>query len=176
MKSKSKFLYVLLALLILTTSGCSLFGGGKKKDGDDSSLSESDLAANQADRFGSGTIPTAEGEGLFRDIHFDYDSSAIGDTARQDIEYNSQVLQSNPDIRVTLEGHCDERGTEEYNLNLGASRARSVRDVLSSLGIAKSKIDTISYGENVPLALGHDEASYAKNRRVHFAALGGKSK
>lgn len=167
---KQHFFRIISVLLILGlalgVSGCSLFGSGKKKAGeDDAALSEADLEK----RYAMGNIPVAEGEGMFRDARFDYDSSAINDSARQAIEYNLQVLQSNPSYSIRLEGHCDERGTAEYNMALGAERARAVRDVLTSYGIAASRITTISYGEEIPLDPNHDEIAYAKNRRVHFA-------
>lgn len=151
-------------------TGCSWF---KKKggEGDDSSLSESDLDAQREGRFGSGAIPSAEGEGVFRDIHFDYDSSSIDDLGRQDIDYNIQVINANPDVKIQLEGHCDERGTAEYNLALGQTRARAVQDILTSYGISSSRLSMISYGEEVPLDPGHTEAAFAKNRRVHFSAF-----
>lgn len=162
-------LLVAALLLSLTLTACS----SKKKEGlDADGLSEADLAAQREGRFGSGSIPTAEGEGLFRDIYFEYDSASLSDAARQRIEYNVEVLRQNSGMKVQLEGHTDERGTAEYNMALGASRAKSVRDVLVSLGISSSKLETISYGEEVPLDSGHSEGAYAKNRRVHFSALG----
>lgn len=157
--------------LVLATSfaGCSWF---KKKGGEDgSSLSESDLDAQREGRFGSGSIPSAEGEGIFRDIHFDYDSSSIDDLGRQDIDYNIQVINANPDVKIQLEGHCDERGTAEYNLALGQSRAKAVQDILTSYGVSSSRLSIISYGEEVPLDPAHTESAFAKNRRVHFSAF-----
>ena len=149
-------------------SGCSWFssGGG---EGEDGALSESDLAAQREGRFGSGSIPTAEGEGMFRDVHFSYDSYAIDETGRNDLESNARTLSEQPSLRITLEGHCDERGTVEYNMALGAERARAVKNALVSLGVASSRINTVSYGEEIPLDPGHDEMAYAKNRRVHFS-------
>src|SRR5690606_18576741 len=90
---------------------------------------------------------------------------------RQSVEYNAQILQDNPDLRVQLEGHCDERGTAEYNLALGARRARAVYDLLLSYGISGSRIETISYGEEVPLDPGQNEEAWSRNRRVHFSAF-----
>jgi peptidoglycan-associated lipoprotein len=143
---------------------CSWFGSGSG-DG----LSESELAAQREGRFGSGSIPTAEGEGMFRDIHFGYDSYAIDDQARMDLESNARVLSDNKDLSITLEGHCDERGTAEYNMALGAERARSIKSALIALGVQSRRLDTISYGEEIPLDPGHDEMAWAKNRRVHFS-------
>lgn len=162
-----------LCIATLLLSGCSALGFGKKDGANGSGgLSESDLNAQREGRFGEGSIPTAEGEGLFRDVHFDYDSHAISDLARQDIEFNAQILRSQSSLRIQLEGHCDERGTAEYNLALGNKRAQAVAQVLASLGIGQARVETISYGEEVPLDPGHGEAAWAQNRRVHFSAFG----
>lgn len=154
--------------LLLALSGCSMFGSGKKS-GQDGGLSEADLNAQREARFAEGGLPTAEGGGIFRDVHFDYDSSQINDLGRQDIEYNAQKLNQTPDLKIQLEGHCDERGTAEYNLSLGAERARAVKDALMSFGVPTSRMDTISYGEEVPLVPGNNESAWAQNRRVHFS-------
>lgn len=152
----------------LTASGCSWFSSGSG-DAEEGALSESDLAAQREGRFGSGNIPTAEGEGMFRDIHFGYDSYAIEGAGRMDLEANAQKLQSQGNMKIVLEGHSDERGTVEYNMALGSQRARAVKNALIALGIPSSRIETISYGEEIPLDAGHSEEAYAKNRRVHFA-------
>ena len=160
---------ICLSACLLTFVGCSSKGSGK--DGLEEGLSEADLNAQREGRYGSGSIPTAEGEGMFRDIRFDYDSARVDDDARMDIEYNAKVLRENSDLKVQVEGHCDERGTAEYNLALGAQRAKAVRDMLLSLGILASRIETISYGEEVPLDPGHNESAWAQNRRAHFSAF-----
>lgn len=170
------FSYLVAVLLIITLplQGCSLFGKGSSSGNNESgSLDESTLNADRDARFAEGSLPTAEGEGPFRDIRFDYDSAAISDSARLDIESNAEVLKNQPNLRVQLEGHCDERGTNEYNLALGQERARAVLSVLVSLGIPRSRLETISYGEEVPLDTGHDESAWARNRRVHFSAFTG---
>lgn len=154
----------------LAVSGCSMFSSGSGEG--DATLSESEIAANQAQRFGSGNIPTAEGDGMFQDIRFNFDSYAIEGMARTDLENNAKLLADNPSLKVILEGHCDERGTVEYNMALGAERARAVKAMLAALGIPSSRVSTISYGEEIPLDMGHDEGAYATNRRVHFALDG----
>jgi peptidoglycan-associated lipoprotein len=156
--------------VMLTVSGCSMFSSGSGEG--EGSLSESEIAANQAQRFGSGNIPTPEGEGIFQDIRFNFDSYAIEGMARTDLENNAKLLSDNPSLKVILEGHCDERGTVEYNMALGAERARAVKAMLTALGIPSSQVSTISYGEEIPLDMGHDEGAYAANRRVHFALDG----
>ncbi len=159
-----------LLCLLLVGSGCSAF---KSKSGPGGKLSEADLDAQREGRFGSGNIPLAEGEGLFKDVYFAFDSYAISDAARQDIEYNAEMLRSNPDVKVQIEGHCDERGTAEYNLALGNTRARAVRDALLSAGVSGDRLSTMSYGEELPINQGHDESAWALNRRAHFSGFRG---
>lgn len=164
--------YILLVLLLC--SACSWLGAGKSDD--EKSLSEVDLNAQREDRFGSGSVPRAEDEGIFKDIHFDFDSSRIAESERAALEYNAEVLKQNSDIQVQLEGHCDERGTAEYNLALGQSRSNAVSRALETLGVDHSRLSTISYGEETPLDPGHSEDAWSKNRRVHFSAFRSNSK
>jgi peptidoglycan-associated lipoprotein len=180
MKSYRILLSTALFSSLLALSACSSKNAGSKdgelgSDVDGMGLSESELNARREGRFGSGSIPSAEGEGPFRDVHFDYDSASIDDTARQDIEFNARVLQDNPNLSVSLEGHCDARGTNEYNMALGAERAKAVRSALAALGVSSSRMDTISYGEEVPLDPSPSEDAYARNRRVHLSVSGGGS-
>ena len=173
MEGLNRIMRAALALILLAglvaCLGCSTKGGGK--EGLNGGLSEADLNAQREGRFGSGGIPTAEGEGIFRDISFEYDSARVTSSASRDVEYNVKMLRENPDIKVQLEGHCDERGTADYNMALGANRAKAVKDLMISLGVPSSRLDTISYGAEVPLDPGHDEAAWAKNRRVHYSAF-----
>lgn len=157
----------LLVTAMACVSACSWFSSGSG-DSTEDGLSESDLAAQREGRFGAGNIPTAEGDGLFRDISFSYDSYAIEGAARNDLEANAKTLNDRSDLTVVLEGHCDERGTVEYNMALGAERARAVKNALVALGVSSSRMETISYGEEIPLDPGHSESAYAQNRRVHF--------
>jgi peptidoglycan-associated lipoprotein len=103
------------------------------------------------------------------DIRFELDSAALTDEARATLEKHALWLQGRRDVRVTVEGHCDERGTVDYNLALGEQRARAARDYLVSLGIAAERVRVVSFGKERPLEAGHDEAAWAKNRRAHFA-------
>ena len=163
---RSLITHLFVALFCLSAIGCSSTGSG---DGTQNGLSEADLAAQQNARYRDGAIPLAEGEGMFKDIRFAYDSAEISDESRMNIERNAKILEQNPTLRFVLEGHTDERGTNEYNLALGDHRARSVKQALIALGISTSRIDTISYGEELPLDQSHSEAAYAANRRVHFS-------
>ena len=105
------------------------------------------------------------------DIHFDFDKSDIRTDAREILQKNADWLQNNPDIKIQIEGHCDEKGTAEYNLALGERRAMSTKKYLISLGISADRIYTISYGEELPIDPNHSEDSWAKNRRAHFLVI-----
>jgi peptidoglycan-associated lipoprotein len=99
-------------------------------------------------------------------INFDYDKSDLSSAARDILKENSKFLEANKDINVLVEGHCDERGTTEYNLALGQRRAQAVREYYGKLGISLGRIGTISYGKEKPLDPGHNEDAWAKNRRA----------
>jgi peptidoglycan-associated lipoprotein len=105
-------------------------------------------------------------------IHFDFDKYFIRDDAKPVLEKDAEWLKKFEAIKILIEGHCDERGTEEYNLALGERRAKSTYDYLVSLGISPDRIRTISYGESMPLDSGHDEGAWQKNRRAQFRIIG----
>jgi len=104
-------------------------------------------------------------------IYFDFDKSFIKLEYRAVLQAKAEFLKDNPDIRIRIEGNCDERGTNEYNLALGERRASSAAKFLVSLGISPDRIETISYGEERPLALGHGEGAWAQNRRDDFTVI-----
>jgi peptidoglycan-associated lipoprotein len=104
-----------------------------------------------------------------QDAFFDYDSAELRSDARAMLSENGRMLVSSTRSNVTIEGHCDERGTVDYNLALGDRRANAAKDFLVSYGVDAGRLRTVSFGENKPMALGHDEASWAQNRRAHFA-------
>jgi peptidoglycan-associated lipoprotein len=99
-------------------------------------------------------------------IHFDFDSASLSETAQQILKRKADYMRANSNVMVTVEGHCDERGTEIYNVALGDRRAVSVKKYLVALGVDSQRLGTISYGEEKPLAAGHNEASWAMNRRA----------
>jgi peptidoglycan-associated lipoprotein len=115
-----------------------------------------------------GSFGSGEG-GPLADIHFELDSASLTEEARATLEKHALWLQGQRSVHVTIEGHCDERGTVEYNLALGEQRARATRDYLVSLGVAADRLRIVSYGKERPLVTGSDEASWAQNRRAHFA-------
>lgn len=116
--------------------------------------------------------PGIEGEvfesSLLKPIFFDFDKYDIRPGDAEILKANSALLKKFPNIKIQIEGHCDERGTNEYNLALGERRANSTKKYLISLGIEEDRISTISYGEERPFDPGHNEEAWAKNRRAHF--------
>ena len=101
-------------------------------------------------------------------IYFDFDRSSIRTSERSKLDAIAKILKSKPETKIQIEGHCDERGTEEYNRALGERRALAIREYLMNAGVSGTRIYTISYGEDKPLDPGHNEAAWAKNRRGEF--------
>ena len=104
-------------------------------------------------------------------IHFDFDSSALSQTARDLLAKNGDIMKKDADTKVRIEGNCDERGSDDYNLALGERRAKSAKDYLVTLGVPAERLTTISYGKEKPVDPGHDEAAWAKNRRDDFVVI-----
>ena|ERR1700682_5079283 len=113
----------------------------------------------------------AQQKGYIQDAFYNYDEAALSSEAQAALTASANWLKSHPNLNLLIEGHCDERGTEQYNLALGDRRANSARDFLATLGIEGSRMRTVSYGEERPFAEGHDEASWAKNRRAHLVLV-----
>ena len=101
-------------------------------------------------------------------VLFLYDSDELDETAKKTLSANAELLKTNRTWVVTVEGHCDERGSAEYNLALGDRRAMAARNYLVTLGIGAERLRTVSYGKEFPFEAGHDEGSWSKNRRAHF--------
>ncbi len=110
-------------------------------------------------------------EGLFKDIHFDYNKYDIKPEYQEQLKRIADYLISNPSVKIIIEGHCDERGTNEYNLALGDKRANAVKDFLVSAGVSADRIETVSYGEERPLCTEHNESCWWRNRRAHFVEV-----
>ncbi len=109
--------------------------------------------------------------GALQTVYFAFDSSALSTSTRQALARNAEFLKNNPNVSIQIEGHCDERGGVQYNLALGERRAMAVKNYLSALGVSSSKMSTISYGKERPLAFGHDESSWSQNRRANFVVV-----
>ncbi len=110
-------------------------------------------------------------KGYLQRIHFDFDKYNIREDQKPILIKNAQWLKAHPTVKILIEGHCDERGTEEYNLALGEKRAKAVRDFLISLGISPDRIKIVSYGKSRPLDPRHNEEAWAKNRRAEFVII-----
>ncbi|MFI5342080.1 MAG: peptidoglycan-associated lipoprotein Pal [Candidatus Methylomirabilales bacterium] len=107
-----------------------------------------------------------------QEIFFDFDKATIREDQKAALDANGSILKANPNVKVLIEGHCDERGTVEYNLGLGERRAKAVRDYLVAGGIPAERIAIVSYGKERPFVLGHDESAWKWNRRGHVVIQG----
>lgn len=134
-------------------------------DKDKTGISEEELAKAERDRLLREQERLA---GILRDVLFDFDSYAVNSSELPKIEGVGSFLKQDRGVRLVIEGHCDERGTVEYNLALGQKRAESVKDYLVKMGIEAGRLRTISYGKEIPVETGKSEEAWAKNRRAHF--------
>ncbi|HEY7677507.1 MAG TPA: peptidoglycan-associated lipoprotein Pal [Candidatus Methylomirabilis sp.] len=116
--------------------------------------------------------PTPTATSPLKDAFFEYDRALLTDEAKAVLNEDVAWLKANPRAQVTVEGHCDERGTSEYNLGLGDRRAKAVREYLVAAGVDGGRIRTISYGKERPFVQGHDESAWRWNRRAHFVIAG----
>ena len=116
----------------------------------------------------SGDLDIINKNSPFQPVFFLLDSFEIEGAAQQALSANAEILKKYPTWVITIEGHCDERGTAEYNLALGEKRALAARTYLVSLGVPADRLRTVSYGKEFPFDPGHDEAAWSKNRRAHF--------
>lgn len=156
--------FVLAAVLSLVLAGC---GGDKGIEGEEGE--EGVSASGLSDGSGaSGSMLGGEMGALLdtNTVYFEFDSAAVDRDSQRVIEAHSQFLIENPDVNVVLEGHADERGTREYNLALGERRANSVAEIMVAYGVAPDRIQTVSYGEERPAAMGSSESAWQQNRRV----------
>jgi len=120
------------------------------------------------DRVAAASLDDLNRNSPLKPVFFEYDSSEINAAAQAALQGNVGILKQYPSWTITIEGHCDERGSAEYNLALGERRAVAARAYLVSLGVSADRLRTVSYGKEFPFDAGHDESAYAKNRRAHF--------
>ncbi len=125
----------------------------------------------QAEELQEGTTEKAAGVEIFKDIHFDYNKYNIKPQYQEQLKRIADYLLANPNVKLIIEGHCDERGTNEYNLALGDKRANAVKDFLISAGVPSERLETVSYGEERPLCTEHNENCWWRNRRAHFVKV-----
>jgi peptidoglycan-associated lipoprotein len=124
------------------------------------------------DPMASRSIDDLNRDSPFQPAFFDYDSAELSADARTILDANAAILKKYPAWAITVEGHCDERGTAEYNLALGERRAVAAQSYLVSLGISTNRVRTVSYGKEFPFDPGHDEAAWGRNRRAHIVITG----
>jgi peptidoglycan-associated lipoprotein len=165
---------LVIALALAAASPIALGGCGAKKPatpgagaGGAPGLGEQGIGSKSSlEQFQKGQLG-AEG-GPLTDIHFDYNDFTVRPQDSEILRANATWLSQHPNAKVQVEGHCDERGSEEYNIALGAKRAQAAKDFLVTLGVAASRLSTISYGKELPLCNEHEDSCWARNRRAHF--------
>jgi peptidoglycan-associated lipoprotein len=147
--------------------------GAQKSQALASDTLQSGQDKSSLDALRRGDAPTTSPESGLKEVYFEFDRYDLDSDDRAILRTNAEWLKKNPTLRVEVEGHCDERGTNEYNLALGAKRAQAAKDYLMSLGVAPSRISATSYGEEIPVCREHSEDCWHKNRRDRFVRLGG---
>src|ERR671919_2477466 len=131
-----------------------------------SAVSKSAPSSSSLEALQRGETPASS---PLKEVHFEFDRYDLGTDARETLKVNAAWLKSNPSASIEIEGHCDERGTNEYNLALGAKRAQAAKDYLVTLGISAERLSTISYGQEVPVCKEQNDSCWSQNRRDRFA-------
>jgi peptidoglycan-associated lipoprotein len=160
-------------MMLAMVAGCSSkqsgAGTGQENPGGPGGIGENGLGANGSsslNRFQHGTL--GNGQGPLSDIHFDYNDYSVRAQDGEILKSNADWMTKNSAARVQIEGHCDNRGTEEYNIALGAKRAQAAKDYLETLGVTAERMSTISYGKELPVCTEDTDECWAQNRRDHF--------
>ena len=144
-------------------------------EGQRAGTKESETGSSSLKQMQEGKSSATPASSPLKDVFYEFDRYDLSADARATLRANADWLKSNPSARVEIEGHCDERGTNEYNLALGAKRAQAAREFLSTLGIPADRLSTISYGEEIPVCREQTEDCWSKNRRARFVILQGRS-
>jgi peptidoglycan-associated lipoprotein len=185
MVAVNKLLSYGLVTMILVAAGCAPSATPKPEPSATSSASakpatpgpgegqrgatgESTTGQSSLDDLQKGKPPAP---GPLKEIFFSFDRYDLEGDARETLKLNADWLKRNPTVRIEIEGHCDERGTNEYNLALGAKRAQAAKDYLITLGIAADRLSTISYGEEIPVCKEQNESCWRQNRRARFVIV-----
>ncbi|TCD47044.1 peptidoglycan-associated lipoprotein Pal [Chlorobium sp. N1] len=166
-----KSVYGILSLAVLFTAGCSSKNAVAPSGGADAGAGAGVPAPAPVTSVEAG--PSGYGfdeyqTGPLGDVFYEFDSSELSSDAQNQLQQNATWMGNNAGASTLIEGHCDERGTSEYNMALGERRATNAKEYIVRLGIPSSRIETVSYGEEKPFAAGHDESAWSKNRRAHF--------
>ncbi|HLN85710.1 MAG TPA: peptidoglycan-associated lipoprotein Pal [Candidatus Limnocylindrales bacterium] len=147
---------------------------GAAGEGQRGATNESAIGKSSLDDLTSGKAPVTPSSSPLKDVFFDFDRYDLSADARAVLRANADWLKNNPAVRVEIEGHCDERGTSEYNLALGAKRAQAAREYLASLGIVSERLSTTSFGEEIPVCRESNENCWKQNRRARFVIAPGR--
>lgn len=158
---------IVLAFSLSMFAGCAEKKAVVKEEASQEVTSKGALTGEQAVKEEAGQAAKAV-EDVIKDIYFDFDKSNIRPDAREVLKTNADWFLKNSNVSIIIEGHCDERGTAEYNMALGQRRADEAKKYLVNLGVKGTTLKTISYGKERPIDPGHDEEAWAKNRRDHF--------
>lgn len=160
---------MVIACAGLAASGCSSAGKQEQGAGTGPPLSNAGKGVDETSlkQLQGGTLGASAG-GPLQDVHFAFNGYTIEPQDGVVLKSDADWLMGHPKARVQIEGHCDERGSEDYNIALGAKRAQAAKDYLVTLGISGGRITTISYGKELPLCTEHEESCWARNRRDHF--------
>jgi len=150
-------------------------GDQRAGEGQRGKTGESDTDASSLKRLQEGKSSATAASSPLKDVFFEFDRYDLTSDGRATLPTNADWLKSNSSARVEIEGHCDERGTNEYNLALGAKRAQAAREFLSTLGIGADRLSTISYGEEIPVCKEMNESCWKQNRRARFVIIQGRS-
>lgn len=158
----SRFSVLPMLAVALVVVGCASKKPGNSPDSGANTGANNGLTLELKGDSDAGTA------GGLQTVFFDFDSSTLSGSAKETAKANAEFLKANATVDVQVEGHCDERGSIQYNLALGERRAKSVRDYLVAMGVASNRVSVISYGKEKPLAFGHDESAWGRNRRATF--------
>ncbi len=185
MKNLSAYLLVLIFALTLLVSGCA-----KEPVADEAAMMDGTTEVAVVEEQAMGVVEQQVDEGAaaaaraaaeaeaaanraandLKRIYFDFDQHVLTESAKDQLAINAQLLKAAPSVKVKVEGYCDERGSDEYNLALGEKRALATKNYLVSLGVAAGRLSVISYGEEMPIDPANTEEAWAKNRRAEFKA------
>lgn len=175
------FFYALMFLAFLGFSGCAeLFSNGSElSSSPEEGASEGQSPASVSQSTGPSSLegvrrghnPITPASSPLKDIYYEFDSYSLTAEAREILKHNAEWMKANSSVRVEIEGHADDRGTNEYNLALGAQRAQIARDYIVSLGISQDRLSTISYGEELVVCREPREECWRQNRRVRFVVI-----
>ena len=143
----------------------------KKESIENTVINENTMGEEKKNDFESKSVDELNKENILEDVYFEFDKSRLTPETRETLKKHAKWLKEHPTVKILIEGHCDERGTEQYNLALGDRRAHAVKNYLISLGISPDRMKTISFGEMFPKVKVHNEWAWSQNRRCHFVII-----